>query len=115
MDVSTIIGLAGVAGYVGAYALLQLGALDGNGITYALANVVAAGLVLISLINDFNLASAVTQVLWIAIGTVGLVLRVVRGVPEHPSVEVIAAPELTIRGRFSPPERAPIGDGIRTF
>lgn len=75
MDIYTVIGLAGVAGYVASYGLLQLGYLDGNGVTYSVANVVAAALVLVSLTNDFNLASAVTQVIWIAIGTGGLMLR----------------------------------------
>ena len=75
MDLYTFIGLAGVAGYVAAYTLLQLGFLDGNGVPYSVANVVAAALVLVSLTEDFNLASAVIQVVWIFVGVIGLLLR----------------------------------------
>ena len=75
VDLHTIIGMAGAAGYVTSYAMLQLGFLDGNGVRYSVANVAAATLVLISLTDQFNLASAVIQVIWIAIGVSGLVVR----------------------------------------
>ena len=94
MDIYTIIGLGGVAAYVAAYALLQLGFLDGNGVTYSVMNVAAAALVLVSLMKDFNLASAVTQVTWIFIGLVGLALRFARGrtsVSTLPTVQQIEA------------------------
>ncbi len=75
MTVYTIIGLAGFAGYVASYALLQVGMLDGNGVIYTLANMAAASMVLISLFERFNLASLLTQVFWIGFGLVGLVRR----------------------------------------
>ena len=75
VDLLTITGLAGVASYVIAYALLQLKLLDGNGLMYSALNVLAAALVLVSLTRDFNLASAVTQVLWIGIGGAGIIAR----------------------------------------
>ena len=78
VDIYTVIGLAGVAGYIAAYTLLQLGFLDGNGVPYSIANVAAASLVLISLTQDFNLASAITQVVWIVIGVTGLLLRLMQ-------------------------------------
>ncbi len=78
MDLHTVIGLAGVVGYVASYALLQLGLLDGNGVRYSIANVLAAGLVLFSLTDEFNLASALIQVIWIVIGVSGLALRLTR-------------------------------------
>ena len=79
VDFLTITGLAGVASYVIAYALLQLKLLDGNGVTYSALNVLAAALVLVSLTKDFNLASAVTQVLWIGIGCAGIIGRLYSG------------------------------------
>jgi len=88
VDVYTVVGLAGVAFYVSSYALLQLGQLDGNGVLYSLANVVAATLVLISLTSDFNLASAVTQVIWIVVGLGGITFKVIhRMTAQDPSAE----------------------------
>jgi len=78
MDLYTIAGLVGVVTYVAAYGALQLDLVDGNGVRYSVANVVAASLVLISLTSDFNLASAVIQVVWITIGIAGLLIRTVR-------------------------------------
>lgn len=78
MDLHTLIGLAGVAGYVTSYLMLQLGFLDGNGARYSVANVLAAALVLVSLTDEFNLASALIQVIWIVIGVSGLALRMAR-------------------------------------
>ncbi len=78
MDIYTFIGLIGVAGYVAAYTMLQLGFLDGNSVSYSVANVVAASFVLVSLTQDFNLASAMIQVIWIAVGTIGLLLRIMQ-------------------------------------
>ena len=75
MDIYTYAGLAGVLSYVLSYSLLQLGLLDGNGLRYSVANVGAAALVLVSLTNDFNLASAIIQVVWIVVGLTGLALR----------------------------------------
>ncbi len=65
-------GLAGVTLYLGSYAALQTGFLRGSGYQYAFLNLVAATLVLVSLVQDFNLSSAIIQVLWIVISTIGI-------------------------------------------
>ena len=65
-------GLFGVVMYLGSYAALQLGLIRGNGYTYALLNIVAAGSVAISLIHAFNLSSLLIQISWIAILVVGV-------------------------------------------
>lgn len=83
-------GILGVAFYIGAYAALQLGVLKGQGYLYALLNAVAAGLVLLSLKDKFNLSSAVIQVSWIAISVIGMVRYYV----------------LHHRSRFTPDEKA---------
>lgn len=67
-----MIGVAGAATYVLAYALLQLGLLSGSDYRYTVLNMAAAGMVLVSLIDSFNLSSAIIQVFWIAISFVGL-------------------------------------------
>lgn len=79
MDLYTVAGLAGFGAYVAAYALLQFGVLSGDSLIYTGANTLAAALVLISLIADFNLASALIQITWIVIGVVGVLLRSTNG------------------------------------
>jgi len=65
-------GLAGVLFYLGSYALLQLGLLRGNGYAYAILNLVAASLVLLSLTVAFNLSSALIQMSWVVISIFGI-------------------------------------------
>lgn len=71
-----ISGLVGFFLYLSSFAALQFKWLDGQGLTYSLMNIAAAALVLISLTNEFNLASALIQISWIVIGCAGLLLRI---------------------------------------
>lgn len=76
VDLHVVLQFAGIAGfmsYMGGFAALQMGRLDGNGPVYALTNVTGAVLVLISLASAFNLASMLIQISWIVIGCFGLV------------------------------------------
>lgn len=73
LSVFDAFGLIGFATYLGGFGALQFGLLDGNGKTYAWANVLGASFVLISLYDAFNLASALIQVSWIVIGYIGIV------------------------------------------
>lgn len=66
------LGIAGVAGYLLSYGLLQSGVLRATGYAYPVLNLVAAALVLASLATAFNLAAAVIQVAWILISLVGI-------------------------------------------
>ena len=68
-----VAGLAGVAFYLCSYAMLQAGLVKGNGYTYAILNVFAASLVLLSLFNGWNLWSAIIQISWITISVVGMI------------------------------------------
>jgi len=73
-----IFDLAGVSGtivFVLAYAALQTGLIRGSGYFYALLNIIAASLVLVSLYKAFNLSVALLQTSWILISVVGI-LRV---------------------------------------
>ena len=70
-----LIGCAGFAAYLWVFAAVQFGWMDGNGPLYAAGNVLAASLVAISLLAEFNLASALIQGSWIVIGLTGLALR----------------------------------------
>lgn len=66
------VGLIGVILYISSYAALQLGLLQGSGYTYTLMNLAAAILVLVSLMESFNLSSAIIQITWITISIFGL-------------------------------------------
>lgn len=67
-----ISGFIGVVFYLGSYAALQFGLINGNRYPYAVMNLLGAVTVLISLAGNFNLWSAIIQISWIAISVVGL-------------------------------------------
>lgn len=75
IDLHQLSGIAGFILYIYAFAAVQFSRLSGNSAAYSLINIAAATLVAISLISDFNLASALIQGSWIAIGFFGLALR----------------------------------------
>lgn len=72
------IGLIGVTGYIMGFASLQLGLIDGNGRFFAFISVINASLVLISLMEQFNLPAAIIQVCWITFGLIGLTIKTIR-------------------------------------
>ncbi|MGB7206260.1 MAG: cyclic nucleotide-binding domain-containing protein [Anderseniella sp.] len=67
-----VIGMIGVSLYLGSYAALQTGFLRGQGYLYPAINMAAAACVLISLLSNFNLSSAIIQISWIIISIVGI-------------------------------------------
>ncbi|MFL5186576.1 MAG: cyclic nucleotide-binding protein [Microvirga sp.] len=73
MNGPDVIGLFGVAAYLSAYGLLQLGALKVEDNRYALLNALGAILILYSLFFDFNLASFVTQSAWLMLTALGYI------------------------------------------
>lgn len=77
MDLSIfqLIGVAGFFVYMFAFGAVQFDWLNGSSAFYSVCNIVAASLVAVSLIADFNLASALIQGSWIMIGATGLILR----------------------------------------
>ena len=74
-EVFDAIGVAGFGFYVMNYALLTLDKLQSQHISYFVLNWLAATMVLIGLMASFNLASALIQIFWIGISTVGIMLR----------------------------------------
>jgi len=70
---SDVIGLIGVALYVGAYGSLQLGILELSDLRYSVLNAVGGIAVIYSLVWNFNLAAFVMQVLWLAFTVIGFV------------------------------------------
>ena len=73
MSIADFIGLIGVAAYLSAYGLLQLGMLKVEDSRYALLNGVGALAILYSLIFDFNLPSFITQAAWLIFTIIGYV------------------------------------------
>lgn len=68
-----LIGLLGVVFYLGAYGALMAGLIRGSSYAYAMLNMAAASLVLVSLSGQFNLASAMIQISFIAISIGGII------------------------------------------
>ena len=85
------IGLAGFAMYMLSYFLLQIGKVRGESGTYATMNLSAASMVLISLIHEFNLPSALIQVAWILISLIGLVRMQLKPVTAQTTDQALAA------------------------
>jgi hypothetical protein len=73
MNLPDVIGLLGVAAYLSAYGLLQLGTLKVEDTRYALLNALGALLILYSLLFDFNLASFITQAAWLVLTAIGYI------------------------------------------
>ena len=71
-ELTNAIGIAGCIVYVLNFFLLQVGRLCGDREAYALMQVLAASLVLVSLINAFNIAALLIQISFISIGIFGV-------------------------------------------
>jgi hypothetical protein len=70
-----LVGIVGFLAYVMTYAALSFRWVTGECTIYFAGNTIAASLVLISLMHDFNMASALIQVFWICIGVGAIWLR----------------------------------------
>ncbi len=75
LSLMQLFGLVGFATYIGGFSAIQFGALDGNSRLYSVISVTAASLVLMSLLEHFNLASALIQISWITIGVGGIIWK----------------------------------------
>ena len=67
-----IVGMTGTFLVVGAFFMLQLGKATPTGLLYNMMNLSVAILLLISLCYNFNLASFVIEIFWIAASLIGL-------------------------------------------
>lgn len=72
LTIWTAFGFTGVAFYLAAYGALQFGVLRGSSATYTVMNMCAAGFVLVSLVEAFNLSSLLIQFSWITLSLIGL-------------------------------------------
>ncbi|HEU4510214.1 MAG TPA: hypothetical protein VFR78_18415 [Pyrinomonadaceae bacterium] len=67
-----LLGNIGVVILVTTYLMLQLNKLSSNGLAYSVLNAVGAGLIVISLLVDFNLSALVIEVFWVLISLLGI-------------------------------------------
>jgi len=67
-----LIGNIGVVVLVTTYLMLQLNKLSSDGLAYSVLNAIGAGLIVISLLVDFNLSALVIEVFWVLISLLGI-------------------------------------------
>ena len=72
------VGNIGVAFIVSTYLLLLLNRINSASIHYSLLNAVGAGLVILSLVFDFNLSAFVIEAFWLVISMVGIGRAIVK-------------------------------------
>jgi len=71
-SIYSIIGIIGVAFYLGSYAALQFGLIAGRGFVYPACNLMAASCVAVSLIDAYNLSSLLIQAFFICVSIYGI-------------------------------------------
>jgi hypothetical protein len=67
-----LIGLVGAGFIIVAYFLLQIKKLDASGWRYSTMNMLGAGLIIISLLVEWNFAAFVIEAFWLGISLFGL-------------------------------------------
>ena len=72
LTLPNLVGYVGVVFLLGAYAALQAGRLSADAPLYSVLNLVAALLITVSLLYNWNAASFVIEMFWIAISAYGL-------------------------------------------
>ena len=75
MSVSDVIGVVGVLLYLATYFLLQIEKLRFDDYSYLALNALAAVLIGISLVEEFNLPAFMIEVAWASISLLGIVRR----------------------------------------
>ena len=66
------LGNIGVVGLVFTYLMLQLNKLSSDGLAYSLLNAISAGLIVASLLFNFNLSALLVEVFWVLISCLGI-------------------------------------------
>jgi hypothetical protein len=70
--VMDFVGNVGVAILIVTYLLLQLEKIKSTDLSYSALNALGAGLIVASLIVDFNLSALVIEVFWVLISFIGI-------------------------------------------
>ena len=67
-----LVGNIGVVTLIITYLMLQLNKLSSDSLAYSVLNAAGAGLIVISLLFDFNLSALLMEVFWVLISFVGI-------------------------------------------
>lgn len=67
-----LIGMSGVIMILVCYGSVQFDRLDVKSVSYSFYNALGAGLILVSLIVDFNLSAFIIESFWVLISIIGL-------------------------------------------
>jgi hypothetical protein len=67
-------GNIGVVFILGTYLLLQLGKINPESLIFSITNGVGAGLVIVSLLVEFNMSAFIIEVAWLSISFIGVIL-----------------------------------------
>lgn len=67
------LGNVGVFFIIISYLLLQLNKIKSSDVRYSLMNLIGASLVIISLIENFNMSALVIEVFWVGISVIGII------------------------------------------
>jgi multisubunit Na+/H+ antiporter MnhB subunit len=67
-----LVGNIGVVVLMITYLMLQLNKLSSDSLAYSVLNAAGAGLIVISLLFDFNLSALLMEVFWVLISFVGI-------------------------------------------
>lgn len=95
-------GVLGSIIYVGGFALVQSGRTCGNGALYSASMIVAALLILVSLVGAFNLGAFLIQIGFVVFGVLGLCRRLALGSKlEGPPDGTTAPDAYVLRGPVS--------------
>ena len=66
------LGNIGVVVLIFTYLMLQLNKLSSEGLAYSLLNAIGAGLIVVSLLFNFNLSALLVEVFWVLISCLGI-------------------------------------------
>ena len=67
-----LLGNVGVVVLMITYLMLQLNKISSDQLSYSLLNAIGAGLIVISLLYDFNLSALLMEVFWVLISCLGI-------------------------------------------
>src|ERR1044071_9036982 len=67
-----LLGNIGVVLLILTYLLLQLSKLSSDGLAYSLLNALGAGLIIVSLLFNFNLSALLVETFWVLISCLGI-------------------------------------------
>ena len=67
-----LLGNIGVFFIIIAYLLLQLNKMSSKDLAYSVMNLIGASLVIISLLQDFNLSAFIIEAFWVVISFIGI-------------------------------------------